>query len=107
LSTAPDELRRVVHSLTAEFEQQASTAGVGFGLAARRRPTFRGVEYGLVLEVWPSSGFDDYRLPAFRRSWLGRRVTLMTAEDLARHTRRILAAYVAGDAPPGPAFVVH
>ena len=99
-------LNQLARSLTTDVEQAAAAAGIQFDLAVRRRPTLRGIERALVLEVSPEAGFDDFYLPAFRTTWLGGSVTLAPLEDVELHTRRILAAYIAGEVPPGPAFVV-
>src|SRR6476620_9682147 len=93
-------LNQLARSLTTDVEQAAAAAGIQFDLAVRRRPTLRGIERALVLEVSPEAGFDDFYLPAFRRTWLGGSVTLTPLEDVELHTRRILAAYIAGEVPP-------
>jgi hypothetical protein len=52
--------RDISHRLADEFSAPLREVGVKFRLRLARRLRGGGLEQGLVLEVWPESGFDNY-----------------------------------------------
>lgn len=91
-----ENLRRIAGAVR-ERREELKAQGVEFRVVARRRPGLTGVRYGLDLQVWPESGFDNFGWTGYRRRWFG---TAEEVEDVAHEVDWVLDRYAAGEGPP-------